>query len=221
VAHPNALPVDPSDADAWRAWADAELAPMGLSVVVLHQAAEAGQRALDATSPLAPKIKGGLDRWSDTVVALRVLTGWELDEAGGLPRIVHPSGDFYAVVRTGANGVGVFGQCPIAKNGLGALLQRAIDGEPTTVPLFDASGEAIDGENYEEPTLWLFLTEFRDGLIYSELSQPASRVGDEITGYVRQIQLPPFEYGQFDGVDDDDFDNGPDTHGPQIDIQPI
>lgn len=189
---PRTLP-DPDDSSAWRAWADEMLAPMDLSVSLLHQAAEAGQRRMDGTSPLAPRITGGTNRWSETVIAFRGLTAWRVDETDGLSRTVHPSGRFYVVVRTGAGGVGKFGQCPTPKNGLGDVLRRVIDRRPTTLPLLDIEGCPV-GEDYQEPDLWLFLTEYYDGLIHSELSKPSARKGDDVVGYSEQIQLPPFPF---------------------------
>jgi hypothetical protein len=221
LSQPNLFP-DPQDPDAWRTWADALLAPMDLSVGLLHQVAEAGQRKMDATSPLAPKITGGTNRWSEMVIALRNLTGWQLDETDGLPRTVHPSGRFYVVVRTGAEGVGRFGQCPTPKSSLGPVLQLVVDEVPSTTPLFDLDGKPTDADAYVEPELWFFLTDYRDGLIYSELSRPSSREGEMVTGYYQQIQVPPFSFGPF-GLDDlgVEPDDGPDDFiGPQIEVQP-
>lgn len=218
MTHVEPVLTGPGDATIWRAWADGLLAPLDLSVRLLHQVAEAGQRRWDAASPLAPKITAGTDRWSAMVVALRTLTGWRADEEGGLPRTVHPSESFYVVVRTGAGDLGKIDpvECPTTKNPLGPTLRRIIDGVPGPVPLFDFGLAPVDPEGYREPTLWLFLSDYRDGMLRSELSQPSRREGDVITAYARRIPLPPIP------LDDSAVDlPAGDSAGPDLDIQPL
>lgn len=216
---------EPDSWTAWAAWADTLLAPMDLTTSLLHQVAEAGQRKWSNSSPLAPLVTPGQERWGETVVALRKRTGWLIDDSDGLPRTVHPSGRFFVIVSTGSNGVGTFGGCPTPRNGLGKVVRRIIDGEPTTPPMLDRAGNPVtcDLEEDVSPELWIFMTVFHGDLIYSELSRPLARNGDDIISYVRRIQLPPLPFndvtdepslfGPDDGIDDDaDVD---------IDVRPL
>lgn len=219
MTHAHTLP-DPGDLDAWRTWSTSQLTPLGLTVEQLHNVAEGSQRKKDATSPLAPAQTSGQDRWSEAVVIFREQTSWEMDEEGGLSRTWHPSRRFFVVVRAGDDSTGLFGRCPSPKTGLRQTLRDLIDDVPTTVPLFDVTGSGKATAAVGQPQLWLFLFNFREGNLYSELSRPAERVEGKITKYHQQIPLPPLPYNRTDTsvivTPDDDLDTGPD-----IDVQPI
>lgn len=211
--------LDPADHEAWRAWADTQLAPLDLSVELLHHVIEAGQRRRGAASPLAPPIATAVEHWGTMVAALRTLTGWRPNDAGNLARTIHPSGRFYVVVRTGAGDVGALNPVvgPTNKHPLGTRLCRIIDGlPPSTMPLFDTELAPVNPETYHEPTLWLFLWAYRDGAIHTELCQPASRDGEVITGYTQRIPLPPVTFGE---TAVEPLDDG--AAGPELDIQPL
>ncbi|OSY34681.1 hypothetical protein C8E95_2316 [Pseudonocardia autotrophica] len=67
--------------------------------------------------------------------------------------------------------------------------------------MMNRRGEPIDVEEYNEPELWLFLTDYHDGMIYSELSCPSARQGDEVVEYRRRIPLPPVAFEPASDVD--------------------
>ncbi|MFD5089908.1 hypothetical protein ACFWMR_04865 [Amycolatopsis thailandensis] len=220
MTHAHALP-DPHDLDAWRAWSNGRLAPLDLTVDLLHRVVENSQRKRDATSPLAPVQTPGQDGWSEAVISLREQTGWDRDEDDGLSRTWHPSHNFYVVVRPGNDSTGLFDRTPSPKTRLRTVLRDLIDEVPHTAPLFDVTGNGQSRLLPEErPQLWLFLFSYRDGLLYAELSRPAERIEDKITRYHQRIPLPPLPYDRTDTsvivTPDDDLDTGPD-----IDVQPI
>ncbi|MFE6611494.1 hypothetical protein [Amycolatopsis sp. NPDC057786] len=218
MTHAHTLP-DPEDLDAWRTWSASQLEPLGLTVKQLHNVAEGSQRKREAVSPLAPAQTPGQDQWSEAVVIFREQTGWDKDEEGGLSRTWHPSRQLFVVVRAGDDSTGLFGRCPSPKTGLRPTLRDLIDNVPTTVPLFDITGSGKTAAAAGQPQLWLFLFNFRDGNLHSELSRPAERVEDKITKYHQQIPLPPLPYNRPDTSVIVTPDDEPDT-GLDIDVQP-
>lgn len=136
---------------------------------------------------------------------------------------MHPSGRFYIVVRTGSNGVGAFSSlCPTPKHDLGLVIKNVIDGIPATTPLIDIFGNIVETGSNEEPELWLLMTTFHKGMIYSELSRPTARDGGTITKYSARIQFPPLPFNDVHPNEWEPRDTPelPDSAGPEIDIQP-
>lgn len=220
---PFALLPNPDDSSAWRAWADARLTLLDLSVDLLHQALEVGQRKKEAAGSLAPSSTPGTDNWSGTVSGFRELTGWPPDQADQLPRTVHPSGKFFVVVKTGTGGVGTFGPGrPKTKYPIGPILQRAISRVPSTMPLFDINYQSIDLDEDNAPDVWLLLITSHNGMVYAELSRPSAHKDGEITDYHQRIQLPPFEFNTT--IRDDSREDSAETEetpATNIDVRPI
>jgi hypothetical protein len=212
----------PEDVDAWRAWADDRLGRLDLSLQMLHDVVEAGQRGFANSSPLGPKTGPGFDRWEDTLVAFRERTGWPFTEED-LSRTYHPSEEFYVVVKTGADGVGQLPPAtPTPKNGLGKTLQRLIGEATRQQTLIKLNGEPWPAESVYDPKLWILMTEFHDGQIFCELSKPKARSGDKIVEYVEQIPIPPLPFNM-EPIDLDDISGGidhsqEDDGGTEIDI---
>ncbi|WP_145982754.1 MULTISPECIES: hypothetical protein [unclassified Pseudonocardia] len=96
-----------------------------------------------------------------------------------------------------------------------------IDGCPRTIPMMDRRGNPVDVDEYDEPEPWLFMTDYHDGMIYSELSCPSARAGDEVVEYKHRIPLPPIPFDSREDVEIPPVETPENETDTVVDVEPL
>lgn len=191
---------------------DRALARFGLTAAMVGRAVATGAAESRNFSMGAPKSAPNQTRWFRTVESLHgelmaADAGWTRDDPQNLPYFRHTATGVGLVVSSGDAFTGVTFGRPSTKNPKGKALQKRVD-DNAFLDLFD--GDDADLPELDE--LWMLLYNERDGIVFVELSRPATMSGPHIDSWSDRIIFPPYDITghkfKFDADVESDEDEG-------------
>lgn len=188
------------------------LSPMRLQAFVFERAVSVGAAESRTFSQGAPKAAPNMIRWYRTVEVLHeqlmlLQVGWKRSDPQNLPYFSQPDLYLGLITSSGDAFTGVSWGTPSTQNPKGSAFARRVDenGQGALIAHPTGGGKEVDARD-----LWILLYNERDGMVYLELSRPASMVGKQIDSWSERILFPAFDLavGTFSFEEDTDDDEG-------------
>jgi hypothetical protein len=174
------------------------LASLGLTEVVLQNAAMQGYFARANCTLHHPPTFHGVAAWGETVRSLRdclAPMGWKYCDKRNYSRSISPDGNIAIVVAAGDEATGMEEGSPCTKSPKGPTTVDALEVNRTNqlcIPGLEIS-EPVSEDEEMNPTTWIFLIHHASDEIRSELSLPVEQGnGGRISVWKKRILLRPY-----------------------------
>jgi len=187
---------------------DTRLAEFGLSIGTLTNVFRRAEGDVRMCTKHDPPTMRGMTRWARVVRYLReelAEDGWDYDNPGNLPRVIHPTKPLAIYVKSGddATGTDLPQLIPSSKRPMGSASQKVVN-DNEQLALYSLE----DLRSLRMPQNWVLLYHI-DDVVQAELSLPDKISDSRIMHWLERIILPaidigPDHVGSVYGPDDED-----------------